>query len=159
MVIVIGSAPWAIGSADRKHTQSASLFRAFLLTSVFMTRAYGPGSPFGELKVTRRTGVLRGGSGRCGLVLGDVRKAACFRERSACLHSGRRASARPGTLSSMYSFVAANRFPQTRPQALNNRCLEGVPRRNRCNCTLPCRISFQYDHFTGGFSCFDRPLD
>src|SRR5882724_11738761 len=63
MVIVIGSAPWAIGSADRKHTQSAILFRASLLTSVFMTPAYGPGTPFGELKVTRRTGVLRGGPG------------------------------------------------------------------------------------------------
>src|SRR6266852_5585967 len=68
MLIVIGSAPWTIGSADRKHTQSAILFRAFLLTSVFMTPAYGPGAPFGELKVTRRTGVLRCGPGRCGLV-------------------------------------------------------------------------------------------
>ena len=52
-------------------------FMAFLLTSVFMTPAYGPGTPFGELKVTRRTGVLRRGPGRRGLVLGDVRKVAC----------------------------------------------------------------------------------
>jgi hypothetical protein len=63
MAIVIGSAPWVIGSADRKHTQSAILFRASLLTSAFMTPAYGPGTPFDELKVTRRTGVLRGGPG------------------------------------------------------------------------------------------------
>ena len=62
-----------------KHTgrSRAILFSASLPTSVFMTPAYGPGSPFGELKVTRRTGVLRGGPGRCGLVLGAVRKAAC----------------------------------------------------------------------------------
>src|SRR5579864_5787920 len=87
MVIVIGSAPWVIVSgfcanspfvsADRKHTQSAILFRASLLTSVFMTPAYGPGTRFGDLKVTRRTGVLRGGPGLCGSVPGDVRKAAC----------------------------------------------------------------------------------
>jgi hypothetical protein len=81
MLIVIGSAPWAIGSADRKHTESAILFRASLLTSVCMTPAYGPGTPFGELRVTRRTGVLRAGPGGCGLVLGDVRKAACTESR------------------------------------------------------------------------------
>src|SRR5262249_10444221 len=81
MVIVIGSAPWAIGSADRKHTQSAIQFRASLLMSVFMTPAYGPGSPFGELKVTRRTGVLPGGPGRCGSVPGDVRKALIHRNK------------------------------------------------------------------------------
>ena len=45
MLIVIGFAPWAIGSADRKHTQSAILFRVCLVTSVFMTPAYEPGSP------------------------------------------------------------------------------------------------------------------
>jgi integrase-like protein len=50
--------------------QSAILFRAFLLTSVFMNPAYGPGGAFGELKVTRRTEVLRGGPGCCGLVFG-----------------------------------------------------------------------------------------
>src|SRR5438034_4879852 len=78
MLIGFGSAPWAMGVADRKHRQSAMLFRASLLASVFMTPAYGPATPFGELKVTRRTGVLRGGPGRCRLVLGDVRKAACI---------------------------------------------------------------------------------
>src|SRR5262245_46835460 len=56
--------------------QSATLSSAFLLTNVFMNPAYGPGGAFGELKVTRRTEVLRGGTGCCGLVLGDVRKAA-----------------------------------------------------------------------------------
>src|SRR6476646_7841879 len=61
MVIVIGSAPLAIGSADKKHRQSAILLRASLLTSVFMTPAYGPGTRFGKLKVTRRTGMLRNG--------------------------------------------------------------------------------------------------
>lgn len=77
MAIVIGSAPWAIGNADRQNTQSAILFSTPLLTSVFMSPAYGLGALFEELKVTRRTGVLRGDLGRCGLVLDDVRKAAC----------------------------------------------------------------------------------
>src|SRR5215510_4822792 len=76
MVIVIGSAAWVIGSADRKHTHSAVLIRASLLTSVFMTKSYGPGRAFGELNVTRRTRLLRTGPGRCGLVLCDVWKAA-----------------------------------------------------------------------------------
>jgi hypothetical protein len=62
MVIVTGSAPWAIGSADRRHTQSAILFRASLLTSVFTTPAYGPGTPFVEIKVARRTGMFRRGT-------------------------------------------------------------------------------------------------
>src|SRR5690349_18364765 len=61
MAILIGSAAWAMGSADRKHTHSTILFRTPLPTRVFMTPAYGSGSPFGELKVTRRTGVLRDG--------------------------------------------------------------------------------------------------
>src|SRR5437868_5521780 len=74
MVIVIGSAPWATGSADTKDMQSAILPRASLLRSDFITRAYGTGIPFGELKVTRRTGVLPGGPGRCGFVFGGVRK-------------------------------------------------------------------------------------
>jgi len=38
-VIVIRSAPWAIGSVDKNHTQSAILVRALLLMSVFMTLA------------------------------------------------------------------------------------------------------------------------
>src|SRR4029077_11451118 len=62
MVIVIGSAPWAIGSADRKHPQSAILFKASLLTGVVITPAYGPGTPFGEIKVSRRTGMFRRGT-------------------------------------------------------------------------------------------------
>ena len=56
-----------------------------------MTTAYGPGTPFGELKVTRRTGVLRGGPRCYGLVLGDVRKAAAYdrSEFSSTLIAGR----------------------------------------------------------------------
>src|SRR5215831_11989200 len=76
MGIVIGSAARAIGS-DRKQTQSAILFRVCLLRGVFMTASVWIRQPSGEQKVMRRTGVLRGGPGRCGLVLGDLRKAAC----------------------------------------------------------------------------------
>src|SRR5580704_9223462 len=87
MAIVIGSAAWAIGSADRKHTESAILFRACLLTSVFMTSAYGPGAHSGELKVTRRTGVLRSDPGHCGLVPGDVRNAPSLIQRKKGMSS------------------------------------------------------------------------
>src|SRR5260370_39313482 len=97
MVIAIGSAPWAIGSADRKHTQSGILVRASLLTSVFMTPAYGPGAPFGELKVMRRTGVLRGGPGT--LRVGSWR-------RPECTHCGHES------------------IPSDSVAALNNHCLE-----------------------------------
>jgi hypothetical protein len=45
VVIVIGSAALAIGSADRKPMQSANLFRVSLLRRVFMDPAYEPGSP------------------------------------------------------------------------------------------------------------------
>ena len=56
--------------------QSTILFRAFLLTSIFMTPAYEPAVSLGELKVTKRTAVLRGGPRRCGLVLDDVWKVS-----------------------------------------------------------------------------------
>ena len=36
--------------------------QASLLTSVFITPAYGPGTPFGEIKVSRRTGMFRRGT-------------------------------------------------------------------------------------------------
>ena len=55
--------------ADRKHRQSAILFRALLLISVFMTPAYGPGYPLWRVKgdetdgsVTRRSRALQVGS-------------------------------------------------------------------------------------------------
>ena len=33
--------------------------------------------------------------------------------------------------------VGANRFPRTRSQALNNRCLKRVPGKNRCTARCP----------------------
>src|SRR5215831_11785003 len=89
MAITIGSAPRTIGSADSKHVESAILFSAPLPRNVFMAPAYGPGTPVGELKVLRRTGVLRGGPRRCGLVLGRVRKAAFRSPGSNRAHDSR----------------------------------------------------------------------
>jgi hypothetical protein len=62
MSIAIGSAPWAIRSAARKHTQSTLLLRVSLLTNFFMTPASKAGILFDESNVTRRTGVFRGES-------------------------------------------------------------------------------------------------
>src|SRR5690349_15373774 len=84
---IIGSAPRAIGSADRKLTQSNRRFRASLLTSVFMTPTYEPRTSVGKLKVTRRTGVLRGGPRCCGLVRGDVWKMQSKPYRPICQKS------------------------------------------------------------------------
>ncbi len=54
-------------SVDSKQTQSAILFRPLLLASIFMTPAYGPDTRLSKLKVTRGTGMLRGGPGGCRL--------------------------------------------------------------------------------------------
>ena len=60
-------------SVDSKQTQNAILFRALLPARIFMTPAYGPDTRLSELKVTRGTGMVRGGSGGCRLELRSKR--------------------------------------------------------------------------------------
>jgi hypothetical protein len=45
MTILIGSAAWAIGSADKRHNPIFILLRALVLAKFLMTPAYGPGTP------------------------------------------------------------------------------------------------------------------
>jgi len=125
--------------------QSPVLIKASLLTSIFMTPAYGPGSSFGDLTVTRRTGVLQGGPGRCGLVLGDVREAACTdsAKEGLCLpsfHSGRCATARTRIIEQIHCGHESIHSDSVTgiEQPLSNQCPERI---GALHATLNCSKS------------------